>query len=132
MSDFAFDAAAAVKPLTFTFKPYVELEGTVPEPDQDRLDRFRRTVVDLSGQVFDDDGKFDEQKVKKLIDDAGGKEAFDHKSYDQVLDCYADACGGSPTREQLDTLPATIRTAFFQWVWRSFTDPTSRTPGTTP
>lgn len=127
-----FDAGAALEPLNWTLKPYVDAEGVLPEPSQDVLDRFRRTMRGITGQALDDEGEIDREKLDQMVKDAGSDEAFDAKLAQQMIDCYADVCQGSPSREQIVGLPATVRAAFYQWVNASLLDPFSRTPATKP
>lgn len=130
-----FDSGAALEVLDWDFTKYCgpDAKGTTPEPSQDVLDRFRRTRGELLRLAFADDGiTIDRAKLAKVVEDAGGEKAFDDKTGQELLDCYTDVCQGSPSREQIEGLPGTVRGAFYRWVDRCLLDPTSRTPDTTP
>ena len=114
----SFDALQVVEPLKFSFGPYLDLHGTIPEPSEAQLGKFYSDVVAASAQTAKTmkgiDGVTDPEKLMaalaKLPDGALGQNLA------RLNKPYADLCSGFPSEEQIGKLPPRVRLAFFAWL----------------
>jgi hypothetical protein len=113
-----FDAILVVEPLKVNFNPYLDLEGTIPEPSETQISTFFDAMMKVSKnaskQVKALDGVTDPEKMAaamaKLPDGSlSGMLALMNKP-------YADLCSGFPSEEQIGKLPPRVRLAFFGWL----------------
>jgi hypothetical protein len=114
----SFDALQVVEPLQFTFVPYMDLTGTVPEPSEAQLGKFFADMIEVSKtaaeavQGLDASSSPDQMlaAIAKLPD--GGVAGM----MSRMNRPYADLCSGFPSEEQLGKLPPRVRLAFFAWL----------------
>jgi hypothetical protein len=114
----SFDALQVVEPLKFSFNPYFDLEGTIPEPSDVQLAKFFADMIEVSktateaAQDFSPSSSPDQllAAIAKLPDGSvAGMMSRMNKP-------YADLCSGFPSEEQLGKLPPRVRLAFFAWL----------------
>lgn len=141
-----FDAGKAVIALDYDFSTVKvadesaaeilkEAKGTIPEPSQDALEAFqerlRSRIVD--GGLEEIAALGDDPSTADVVSAISGlPEGALGEMMNDTLDAVADLCAGSPTREQINVLPARIRLAFIGWLTESLVGPTQPTPATTP
>lgn len=127
-----FNAATAVEPLEYDFRPHVECDGTVPEPTDSQVASF---YADLANSFRDALGPervngvdwTDPSDVGELYQSITAEDNL--KLYDRQLDVHAAVCGGSPSREQLEALPFQLRRVFYGMV-QEWLRPEAETPAT--
>jgi hypothetical protein len=113
-----FDALKVVEPLQFSFEPYLDLKGTIPEPSEAQLTAFFEAMVNVQKQA---------PKALKGIDAGGDPEKMmtalgklPEGSLAGMLGRlnkpYSDLCSGFPSEEQIGKLPPRVRLAFFAWL----------------
>lgn len=114
----AFNADEAVQKLDWSFKPFVDAEGVVPEPSTDRVGAF---FDDLRIALDRPEGETPKSVVAFMEQEAADQALF---SDEKVLAAYAALCGDSPNADQLRALPHRQRQAFFGWITGQITNPT--------
>jgi len=131
-----FDAAKT-SPLEFSFRPHVDVAGTIPDPSEARVRAFNLAVDKLRREAADETTKLlaeqdgDEQTQP---DDPGLAEkatAIAERLHEKELDLVAELCAGTPTREQIADLPHRVRVAFMEWLGEELRNPTTL-PATRP
>jgi hypothetical protein len=121
-----FDAAAT-SPLDFTFRPHADVNGTIPDPTDDRVREFFRAIDRLGRELatatddVDDDNPDRAETIERIVEDVGARE----------LDAVVELCSGTPSREQLKALPHRVQRAFIDWLITELRNPTRR-PATRP
>lgn len=114
-----FDAAGAVEPLDWNFRPHVDASGTIPEPTDSQVTKLMETLRLVIG----------EQPLERL---SKMSEDEQRAVNDQLLDAVVTVCSSSPSREQIEGLPFRVQRAFFGWLFGSLLDPQLPTAGTRP
>ena len=126
----AFTAATAVSALNYNLRPYVEIEGTVPEPSSKGIDTFFNRLREMAKEAGADvDDNTSEADVAKAL--AETDENMMSKMTDTMLAATVELTGSNPTREQLDSLPFRVQHAFFNWLLGELMDPIERRSATT-
>lgn len=127
-----FDAAKAVEPLEYDFKPYADVSGTVPEPTDDQVAKF---YGDL-GHQFElalGEERLEGHDMTEPADVAGlylSLDADDHsRIYEQMLNLHAEVCSGQPDRDAIAALPFRLRRAWYGMV-QGWLRPEVSTPAT--
>jgi hypothetical protein len=113
-----FDALQVVEPLKVNFNPYLNLEGTIPEPSEAQLSKFFEAMIKVSESASEAAGSLAgitdpaqlATAMAKLPDGSlAGMLTLMNKP-------YADLCSGFPSEEQISKLPPRVRLAFFGWL----------------
>ncbi len=121
-----FTASEQVEPLTYDFRPYLDMAGTAPEPTGEQISAYRKSLV----AAFDAIG-LDSFDLSNLgMAEVGG---LIEKSESLELDLLAASealCSFAPGT--LTPLPYRIRQAFAGWVMGVFFSPEDSTPVTRP
>lgn len=127
-----FDAANAVEPLEFDFKPYADVAGTVSEPTDDQVAEFYGTL----GRQLENALGEERMKDVDVTDPTDVGRVFmsltteDHRTmYEQLLDLHAGVCGDQPSREDVAALPFRLRRAWYGMV-QGWLRPEASTPAT--
>lgn len=101
----AFSAAESVDDLAFTFVPFADVKGTIPEPTDGLL-----------GAFFDVVNEYRTKTPEEL-------EALGSESLDISRQAVADLSGGTLTLEDLKKVPPRVFGVFFQWLLKELTNP---------
>jgi hypothetical protein len=113
-----FDAGAN-EDLWFTFKPYVDHEGVIPEPSSDQIER----LVELLRMVL----PTKEVDGKTTLDLAKLQETFEGKQSDEVEaivnEGIADVCSQFITADQIQALPYRVKQRFYGWLLGTLLSP---------
>ena len=108
----------------YNLNPYVNAQGEIPPPSQERLNRFNRAMgklmVDYQNAAAEAE-KADAQARKEVAEKQERGEVIEpelvtmeiveeaiaekEKAISRVKDAVADLCNGKPTRKQLESLP---------------------------
>lgn len=127
----------------YVLRPYVDAEGDIPIPTQQRIDNFRRKMgvfaLDLQKAADDaaraqrkaeaearkaelaaiekgeevDTEPFDVEKAKADLEEAIAEE---RRIYDEMREHVATFCQGHPTKAQLNKLPDAVFLKFVDFV----------------
>jgi hypothetical protein len=127
----AFDAGKVVEALDWSWRPYVDLSGTVPEPTDDEVremnSRLRAATVKVTGENFDpEDRKALTKAFSKLTDEQLKKMDEDN------LAAIAIVTKNSPSLEQLKKCPPRVKGPFIRWLIQELNDPEGRATATKP
>lgn len=128
MSGFNSGKAVPVSDLAYDFTAHGGGEGTIPEPSAEIVQAYFKEVrgamkgagIELGDLAAGNTaegrlaiaralGAADEDKLKEM-------EA-------QQLDAVVGLCGGTPSKEEIEKLPARVQQAFFGWLVAKFSRP---------
>jgi hypothetical protein len=140
-----FDAGSIVEPMNWDFSKFGGGSGTVPEPSDAEVERFlkkyqvlvtqtlRTAELNAAQQLDDAISKAagtDESRLLTLQESISvmsqidsGELASSSDAVDALVDLFASICKGSPSKEQLMSLPHRIRAAFYGWLMGQLTNP---------
>ena len=145
-----FKAQGAVSSLDFDFEPYVEgAKGTIAEPSQDALDRYRdanESAMAQSGlslnqiaevvKLASGDTEPSEDEMVRVLghmpDDLEAVMAKAREAQAAQFETAIEVCGGTPSEEQIKALPGRVREAFVGWLTGELLRPTRPTPASRP
>lgn len=118
----AFDAGKVVEALDWSFRPFLDISGTVPEPTDDEIRKTNAQLRDITlavtGEDFDpDDRRAAMTAFAKLSE--GDLEKFS----EEQIDAMAILTKDSPTREQLAACPPRVRGKFMSWLLTEINSP---------
>lgn len=126
----------------YTLRPFVDAEGDIPHPTQARIDAFKRKGAEfaIEAERLARDAEAAQRKLDARREDARAKAEAEGKTYtepfnatkqlkeleeamseerrlyDLMRDHVAEFCAGSPTREELGTLPDFKFREFVDWI----------------
>lgn len=118
----AFDAGKVVEALDWSFRPFLDASGTVPEPTDDEIRKTNAQLRDITlavtGEDFDpDDRRAAMQAFSKL------SENDLEKFSDEQIDALAIITKDSPTRDQMAQCPPRVRAKFMNWLLSELNSP---------
>lgn len=118
-----FVAATAIDAIEINLKPYVDLEGVIPEPTTDQVTDFQNAFLESARVLGIKPGQVLTPEMAGALDEADAS-----KMFDIVQDAIVGVTGGFITREHLQLLPYRIMTAFIAWLAGELV-PEAPTPG---
>lgn len=133
-----FKAEWVAEPLDYDFRPYVDVEGTIPEPSTKLVDQFRRRwdalmraaeqAVENRKDATPDGPEFAEGKpLKDLLDVWATYDGDSDPAVEQlnvaIVKLIAFVCQNKPTVAQISKLPNRQRRAFIAFVRAEMLDP---------
>lgn len=112
-----FVASTEVEPLDYSFKPHLDLEGTLVEPSTKAVEAFQAEVI----KAVSESG-LDPAKIKDVgLEDIAGLMV---KANDVSNKMVAAACHLTGlTRGQVGALPWRVQQAFVGWIMGLFFNP---------
>lgn len=128
-----FDAADSVDPLDWSFAPYVDASGTVPEPTHEMVENLFAAIRGLAVAAGIAPGASRREAIEAF---AAIPEKVQRKQTKATMDALIGFCQGSPSREQIEALPYRPLNAFVGWLVGQFagdagkgaTEPSRATP----
>lgn len=126
----AFDAATT-SPLDFTFRPHLDLTGTIPDPSEAQVRAFNASIDQISSEgrkaltelAADTDTSDEDRRARAA--------QIDEQVHERQLDAVAELCSGEPSRDQVAQLPYRVQVGFIAWLTKELRDPTTL-PATKP
>src|SRR4051794_33572650 len=95
-----FDATQAIDPLEFTFKPYVDFEGVIPEPTTAQVEQFQNAFIEAAKKMGIAPGqKLTPEMAGQLDENDAGT------MLTTVRSAVTNVTGGMITEEHLLQLP---------------------------
>lgn len=130
-----FNAGEVVDALDYDFTAVGGPKGTIPEPDDTRIEKFRKALGGIVAETLKarESAQASVAETGELTADTllSALESADLTAQlGRAVDAVADLCQGSPTRDQIEALPWRHKQAFFAWLVGQLLDPTPRTPAT--
>jgi hypothetical protein len=112
-----FNAAERVSELSYDFRPYVQLDGVVPEPSSDQIRAFKHSFSEMVTAAVGDVAGAQEasplQQFEIFVQYLGRDTAeIDEKG----LHAMADVCSNKPSFDDLTSAPYRIQQAFLGWL----------------
>lgn len=130
-----FKAASAVEELDFDFRPYVEIDGVVPEPSTSKIQQFQKDIKSIFGEAIlaqaeaaNSGGNVNVEQVREFL--AADDTTESDEKYAQLLTAVAKVCSNKPTKAQLEKLPYRHQGVFIGWITGTFLGDSK--PATTP
>lgn len=136
----SFVAVDEVEELYYNFKPFVDVEGPIPEPSSIQIRDFRNGFVamfqeslpddDTPKSDTDDDGKpkVTAETVKKFIIDVIGEDESELE--EKTMQLIAAVCSDHPSFDELRELPYRHKQAFSGYIAGAFLFPQLLTTAT--
>jgi hypothetical protein len=121
-----FEADKVVSALVWNFRPFVEADGTTPEPSDKAVRHFLFETQQITAELPNSDDEDFVEQIKNMRE-----EDYDAIS-DRITDLVAELCAGSPTRDQIDALPHRIQRQYVAWLRKELTDPEAPSVATKP
>lgn len=121
-----FNAGSSIEPLHYDFTTVEggEGKGTIPEPSQEQIEAF---VSNFQALVSDLQSRTNGEASGEDVDEAMSHIRELRKHSTQYV---SELCSGTPSIEEIESLPPRLQTAFTKWVRQEITDPNVRGGGT--
>lgn len=120
--------------LRYDFKAYGGVQGRIPDPSDEMIETFMRSLRDIArefGGDDDDDVDIDELTAEELtarLDDDTNLNIAEAQK--MLCEAYGELCQGSPDSGALLALPLRVRTGFMQWLQRKLISGEASAAGT--
>jgi hypothetical protein len=125
-----FVAETAVQPLDYNFRPYLQVDGTTPEPSDKEIRRFQLRIA-ASAKKAMGDRRIDTSDPNKVVDFVLNMSEDDYGLVnDEMVAATAELTKGMPTREQIEALPGRIQRAYILSLQEDLTNPEPVRPAT--
>jgi len=123
----AFTAAEYVAALDYNLAPFVDASGTIPEPTDRAIVRFRNAYLAFLG--LDPHASEEERQARaEEMSKASEEEQAAHLATLRAM--LAEVCAGHPTTEQIDALPYRVVLAMVSWLLGVLANPQKPAPAT--
>jgi hypothetical protein len=129
-----FNADSIGGDIKYNFEKWGGPKGIVPEPTRAQVNNLMKAVTmafkDAGLAPNTEEGEvLSPDQVADTMNKVEDPEMFE-KLTTVLLDCLAEVCGGSPSREVLEALPYRPFQGFFGYLIGNLTNPESSAPGT--
>lgn len=119
-----FNAETVVEKLEWSFKPFVDAAGVIPEPSDKLVDVFWAEL----GRITKTTSRTEAVEKLGALDDAADDEtdaelAEAAEIGQKTAAVFADLCQQCPTLEQIQGLPTRQKAAFYHWVCGQLVNP---------
>lgn len=111
-----FHVDQEVEPLDYDFGQFGG-KGTVPEPTHDQVEQLFKAIRGLVVAAGVDPGASREQVIQAF---AAIPEDEQKRQADATMEALIDFCQGSPSREEIESLPYRPLNAFLGWLVGQF------------
>lgn len=110
-----FDAGADVPELYFTLRPYVDVEGVVPEPAPGRQHKFERRVNQIMVEAMPESDSSAED-FRPSIEEIAKAADENERVEKELREATAELCNGAPSKAQINQLSTRVFLYFFRWI----------------
>lgn len=125
-----FVAETAVQPLDYNFRPFLQVDGTTPEPSDNEIRRFQLRMASAAKKAMGD-RQIDTRDANAVVDFVLHMSEDDYGLVnEEMIDATAQLTKGTPTREQIAALPGRIQRAYMLSLQEDLTNPESVKPAT--
>lgn len=114
-----FSARHLHEKLHYDLRPFMEVDGYVPQPSHARRERFFSALAKFAAEAGEGGEGLSEAQIREnpeAITDAVKQNKVQEK---KLVTLTADLCNGSPTKEQLNQLwqeTPNVFSEFFVWI----------------
>lgn len=121
-----FNAATQIEPFDYSFRPYADTEGVVPEPSDTQVREFYIGIGNLLVDVVGEDKirelltdeeyvDFTQRKAEPMLKVQAATNNLENmaKAQERMVELHAAVCSGHPSRETLEALPYRVKQAFY-------------------
>lgn len=130
----AFSITDAVDALTYDFRPYCDAHGVVPEPSPLQIRRFQRVMNETQQQIIamsrtinnldDLENQIEVMgAVLDMVHETGADSDEGSEIERNLMEGMAAVCSGTPSVEDLNSLPYRGLQAFAGWLVGKFISP---------
>ena len=112
-----FSAESAVEPLDYDLRPYVDAQGTVPEPTHEQVQALFKALRELVVAAGVDPGASRDEVIQAFADIP---EEQQKAQSDATMQAIVDFCQGSPSKQEIEALPYRPLNAFLGWLVGQF------------
>jgi len=125
-----FVAETAVQPLDYNFRPYLQVDGTTPEPSDNQIRRFQLRMAAAAKKAMGD-RKVDISDPNAVVNFVLHMSEDDYELVNvEMIDATAELTKGQPTRDQIEALPGRIQRAYMLSLQEDLTNPEPVRPAT--
>jgi hypothetical protein len=125
-----FVAETAVQPLDYNFRPYLQANGTTPEPSDKEIRRFQLRIA-ASAKKAMGDRKIDTTDPNAVVHFVLHMSEDDYGLVnDEMIEATAELTKGFPSLEQISALPGRIQRAYILSLQEDLTNPEPVRPAT--
>lgn len=121
-----FDAGSVVERLEFTFEPFHDARGIVPEPNDRQIADFLSGMKDVikSAEGLAKLGDVDPNDPQAMLDAMNSLDGDDYVTVmQQMCALFSKLCSGMPSAETLIQVPLRPRRLFFEWIQQEVLTP---------
>lgn len=117
-----FDAAEAVAPLDYDFRPFSNVHGVIPEPSTGDVEGFFQALRGMAAEVRELMGNAQQMQDGELNDEDAAEtiskmdDNMVAKFQDRLIDAIAGLTNGTPSKEEIGALPYRVLGAFSAWL----------------
>lgn len=124
-----FDAGTAVEAMEFDFTAYGGRAGTIPEPSNERFQKFIDRVRKMGEKAGLTKADATPAEVASTLANASEKDTSG--IVEEIDEAMANLCQNTPNVVEIGALPFRVKMAFNGWLVGQFR-PEGGTPGTKP
>jgi hypothetical protein len=127
-----FDVNGIVEGLECNLKPHADFEGLIPEPTDRQVGEFLAGLKDAMRESREKAATRQEvdvndpEQVARAVDEMDPEEFV--RTAEVMASLYSALCSGTPTKEQILSVPRRARLAFYRWVQGEVLNPEAVTP----
>jgi hypothetical protein len=108
--------------LRYDFKKYGGVQGIIPDPSDEQIEEFMRSLRQVARDFGDDeleDVDVDNASAEELSALLDKDDSLELAAAQRAMcECYAQLCQGSPDAAALLSLPLRVRQGFMTWLQR--------------
>lgn len=141
-----FIAAESVESLEFDFRPWVQSNGTIPEPSSKKVSEFMKTLSNIyraeyerarkasrteaepKGRTKKTKQEVDSEAIQRMMEEIDGD--VQEQASERLFEAISEVCSGVVTVEDLTGLPFRIVRSFSGWLVGELQNPEGSTPAT--
>ena len=112
-----FDAQASVEPLDYDLKPFVDAEGTIPEPTTDHVEALFKAIREQAVAAGVTPGATREEAIEAF---SKIPEDIQRQHSEATLQAVIDFCQGTPSEAEIRALPFRPLQMFTGWLVGQF------------
>jgi hypothetical protein len=123
----SFVLADELDEINYDFRPYVDASGTVPEPSDKQIEKFREVLLSIFEPILSKNGgSFDKANIAEAVSQLSEEEMKESaKAQDKLLHAIASLCSNQPSFAEIKKLPWRGQRKFMGWVFGVFLNPKS-------
>jgi hypothetical protein len=122
-----FNAATVVDPLEYTFRPHVDLDGIIKEPNDRQIADYMAGVKKLTKAIQEKlpaalvNPETDITEMFNAVEELDPEIVVEF--HDGMAGIFAALCSGTPSKKQILQVPIRVRVMFYGWLQNEVMSP---------